>query len=246
MQLIDWAAHPLESGPPIPLTTDVVNSSNRAYRVGAIPSSALAEDLTAARLTYSPGRGNGYRRHGERIDSYFVGEIIAEIFADAADTLRRFLDTDPVMCRVADYEDALAAVPFRDSPEYSAERRRIIRQIETAESGHTVTRRDLELAAQSLTATSRSVRGIEYVRREAIRRFRSVLPPPPLTPPTMSVDDFLASVPPGPIARPDLHAAALTAGLEVGSRTLYAAADALGWPSANRRGVRRYRVPTIP
>ena len=64
--------------------------------------------------------------------------------------------------------------------------------------------------------------------------------------PPLSVGDFLASVPPGPVARPDLHAAALAAGVAGGSRTLYAAADALGWPLATRRGVRRYCVPERP
>ncbi|MBT2499795.1 hypothetical protein J7E25_11885 [Agromyces sp. ISL-38] len=224
-----------------------MNASNPAYRVGAILPAAIADDLAASGLTFSPGRGHGYRLRGVHIDSYRAGDVIEGIFAEAAAGLRYYLDTDPVMLAIAADEAALLALPYRDRDADRARARSVIAsRIEAAEASLPISRAQLVLARGSLAATARSVRGVEAVRREALRRFRSVIPAPAsgATASSAELDAFLLSLPPGPIARPELHAAALAAGLTVGPRTLYAAADALGWPVAVRRGVRRYRVPS--
>lgn len=249
MRLVDWAADPLTSGPPpIPLSTDVVNASNCAYRVGAIPPAALAEDLAAAGLTCSPGRGHGYRRHGERIDSYEVGDVIADIFAEAAIVLDYFLATDPAMLAIAEAEKELSDLmhrPYREVWEHPEEVQRARLRVAEAQKGLPLTRAQLVLVQQSLAATARSIRGILYVRTEAVRRFRSAIPAParPRLSNPADVDRFLDSVPPGLIARTDLHADAKAAGLTVGSHTLYAAASALGWQLVKRRGHMFFRVP---
>ena len=248
MRLTDWATAPQSAPPPIPLATDAVSASNFAYRVGAIPPDALRADLAAAGLTYSLGRGNGYRRHGQPLDAYLVGEVIADTLDDAASLLSTYLADNPTMRSVGAAREALARMPYRDGQlAHNAERERLAQRLSTATRGLAVSYDELELVARSLFATARMIRGYPSVRSEAVRRFRSVISAPALpTISALSVGEFLASVPPGPIARPDLHAAALASGVAVGSRTLYVAADALGWPSANRRGVRRYRVPALP
>ncbi|MBT2516285.1 hypothetical protein J7E29_02455 [Streptomyces sp. ISL-90] len=225
-----------------------MNASNTAYRIGAIPPVAIADDLAASGLTFSPGRGHGYRLRGVHIDSYRAGDVIERIFANAAASLRHYLDTDPVMRAIASDEAARVALPYRDREDAARTRARSFyaARVQAAEARLPISRAQLEIAQQSLSATARSVRGIAAVRAEALRRFRSVIPAPAsgTTASSAELDRFLRSLPPGPIARPELHAAALAAGLTVGPRTLYAAADALGWPVAVRRGVRRYRVPS--
>jgi hypothetical protein len=251
MRLATWAYDPLSNGPPpIPLSTDVVNASNPGYRVGAIPPRALADDLAALALSYEPGRGNGYRRHGERIDPYEIGDLIAELFDDAAIALRYFLDTDERMLRVKAERAQLDALPFRDRDEaYFSATQEIRHRLEHLEANLPHSRAALELAADSLAATAGSIRGILYVRREAVRRFRSAMPSPPRSRPSSmaAVAAFLQSVPSGEvISRTDLHADATAAGLFVGSRTLYAAAARLGWPLIHRKGYAYFRVPEAP
>lgn len=246
MRLTQWASDPTLAPPPIPLSTDIVNSSNVAYRVGAIPPLAIADDLAAAGLTFAPGRGNGYRRNGESIDPYNLGDLVADVFADASRALRYYLDTDERMLTIQAEERLRDAIPFRDRDERAlAARGAISSRIRALETPLLFTRADLVLAADSLAATARSIRGIRYVREEAIRRFRSALPPParqgPATP--GDVDKFLANHPPGLALRADLHRAALAAGLNVGSRTLYAAATERGWRLTRRKGYAYFDVP---
>ena len=248
MRLTHWAAAPLASPPPIPLTTDAVSEHNLAYRVGAIPVEALAADLIAAGLTYAEGRGNGYARNGKPVDPYIVGELIADMFSDSASILDYVLETDPVLTQLTADRERLAGVSYGARHGERAEECAAL-SLRIEDTARALPTSDVELAlvARSLHATARLIRGFPSSRSEAVRRFRSAIPRPEcLAGPSLSVDEFLASVPPGPIARPDLHAAALAAGVAGGSRTLYAAADALGWPLATRRGVRRYRVPALP
>lgn len=247
MRLTDWAIAPLTSGPPpIPLTTDTVNSTNNGYRVGAIPPEAIAADLAALGLTYSPGRGHGYKLRGERVDAYAVGDLIADIFTEAAELLAYFLDTDDAMLAIAATEAEHDRIPYHWDDETLDARRAVRRRIEAAEAALPIRHSQLLLAAESLAETGRGIRGFYAVRTEAIRRFRAVIPAPArasrLSTAT-SVDAFLASVPAGDVARPALYDDAVAAGVEAGSRTVYAAADALGWPVVTRRGVRFYRVP---
>lgn len=248
MRLTDWALAPLDSPPPIPLNTDVVSWSNDGYRVGAIPPEAIADDLATLGLTYSPGRGHGYKLRGERVDSYAVGDLIADVFAEAAASLRYFLGTDETMLAIAADEAERDRIPFRDSHEFRDARALITQRIQAAESTLPFSRTDLEIAASSLARTGRDIRGILVVRTEAIRRFRAVIPAPRARRTARAaleadVAAFLASVPGGAIPRGDLHADAIAAGVEIGSQTLYRAADALGWPLVKRRGVYCYRVP---
>ncbi len=251
MRLSDWAADPHASGPPpIPLMTDVVNSTNVGYRVGAIPPSALADDLAAAGLTYSPGRGHGYRRHGEPIDSYLVGDVIADVFQDSADCLGYYLDTDPIMSAIRDDEAALARLPYRDrTDDFHSTRRDLRRRIADAEAPLSISYAQLALVRDSFAATGRSVRGIPFVRTEALRRFRSVIPAPVrvTTASPVEVLAFLESFPGGALLpRPALHEAATKSGLSVGARTLYEAADAAGWTLTRRKGLHHYRAPDAP
>ena len=248
MRLTHWAAAPLASPPPIPLTTDAVSAHNLAYRVGAIPIGALAADLGAAGLTYADGRGLGYARDGKPVDAYIVGELIADTFSEAALILDYVLATDSVLTQLAADRERLAGVPYSARHgERAEECAALSRQIEATARALMTSDVELALVARSLHATARLIRGFPSSRSEAVRRFRSAIPRPErLALPSLSVGQFLSTVPPGPIARPDLHAAALAAGVAGGSRTLYAAADALGWPLATRRGVRRYRVPERP
>ena len=250
MRLTEWASDPLSSGPPpIPFTTDIVNSSNSAYRVGAIPPEALAEDLTARGLTYANGRGNGYRRNGDSIDAYRVGDVIADVFTDAAECLGYFLATSEPMLSVKAAMDELHRTPLRDNWEVAYSRRsQLSERVSSLERSLPVSYATLDLARDSLARTARSIRGIRYVREEAVRRFREVLPSPPRTRPASrsEIVAFLMALPPGPILRPALHAEAVDAGLVVGARTLYAAADALGWRLTRRKGLAYYCVPEAP
>ncbi|MFF1635932.1 hypothetical protein [Leifsonia sp. NPDC058248] len=223
-----------------------MNSTNNAYRVGLIPPQALAADLAASGLTYSPGRGHGYRLNGAHVTPYDVGDVIADIFSGAAEVLGYYLNTDPVMLAVELDETLLARMPFRDADDDRARARDTIRRrIDAAESGLSISRDQLVLAQESLAQTASTIQGIQYVRQEAVRRFRSAIPAPPRqrVDGHLAVSVFLLAQPEGLIARKALHEAALAAGLSVGSRTLYAAADALGWAIVTRRGTRFYSVP---
>lgn len=250
MRLTDWAAAPLWSPPPIPIATDTVSATNMAFRVGAIPAAALADDLAALGLTYSLGRGNGYRRHGVPIDSYLVGDLIADTFRDAALVLDYFLDTDPAMHSIGVAREQLSRLPYRDRDEARAEeRRRVSDRITDAERDLPLTYTDLALARVSLSETARSIRGLAFVRTEAVRRFRSVIPAPTrpgyVSPAALSA--FFSVFEAGElIARPALHDLATEAGLAIGSRTLYAAAEAHGWQGSRRNGLAFYRVPPTP
>lgn len=236
----------MSTPPPIPFDTPIVNASNTGYAVGAIPTAALAADLAASGLTYSPGRTHGYKRHGERLDSYAVGDVIADVFADAALVLDYFLATDDVMLAIAADEAALKRLPFRDfRDEYADARADLKASIAAASADLPHTRRQLVDAAASLALTARSIRTRPAVRAEAIRRFRAVIPAParPQLAGPAAVSAFLATVPAGLIARPDLHELALGAGLTIGSRTLYAAAADHCWPVVKRDGYPFFRVP---
>ena len=247
MRLTAWASAPLtHRPPPVPFSTDVVNTTNPAYRVGAIPALAIADDLAAAGLTYRPGRGNGYARHGQPFDRYAVGDVIAEVFDDAATVLRYFIETDSTVLAVEAAEARVRSIPFRDTddPVYTASRASAVAARDHAAARLTVSREQLLLTADSFAATARSVRGVLFVREEAIRRFRVGIPSPRHSRQSSpaEIDAFLGSYS-GVVPRTALPEDATAAGLRVGSRTLYAAADALGWHLVKRRGDRYYRVP---
>jgi hypothetical protein len=248
MQLTEWARAPETSGPPpIPLWTDVVSNTNPAYRVGLIPPAALADDLAAAGVTYSTGRGLGYRLNGATTDTYAVGEVIANIFAEAASNLSQFLTCDPAMQAIRLYEAALDRVGFGDrDARRDAERARLHALIESESAPLPFSFATLDQVQHSLSATGRSIAGTRRVRDEAVRRFRDVIPAPvrpPKADDSAAVLAFLLTLPPDTvIARPDLFEAAASAGLAVGPRNLYAAADALGWAVVRRKGYPFYRV----
>lgn len=244
MRLSEWAAAPLGAPPPIPISTDAQSATDFGYRIGQIPPEALADDLASVGLTFEP-ETNVFRLAGERFDRYAVGDLIANIFAEAGRVLDAYLVTDQTMLSIAADQKLLAGLPYNVRfGERESDFARVAQRIEDISRSLPLTFEQLAVVARSFTATARLIRGFPTPRSEAVRRFRSVVPAPRGSSlPAMTVDEFLATVPAGPIARPDLHAAALAAGVVVGSRTLYAAAEARDWPVATRRGVRRYRVP---
>lgn len=85
MHLYEWAASPFGKPPPIPFETPTIDSSAEyaPLAVAALPAEAFRDDVAALGLTYSQGRGNGYRCRGLPVDVYTATDPIIALIDEA-------------------------------------------------------------------------------------------------------------------------------------------------------------------
>lgn len=233
--LIDWAADPLNSTPPIAL--DSPTSPDGALLLGFLAPDVLAADIARDGFTATPGARTVYRRHGTRVRAYDVGDAIADALSTAADWLRAALTDDPKLsAHAAAVAAADAARPWGDWRSHTdaqlAEYRRHDAHADTLEasfpidpaSGAPVSSTRLRMLADALGHTAFAIRAYTRVRSAAVTRAASALPAPDSE--DLAVAEWLDSLPAGRVRRSELHSQALDAGLDVSPRRLYALAAA--------------------
>ncbi|MFC4244370.1 hypothetical protein ACFOYW_13400 [Gryllotalpicola reticulitermitis] len=233
MRFTQWMAQPHLGPPPFGHSPAPHQSNdpfpNYSWDVALLPATGLGDDIEAAGITFTPGRGNTYRRGGRPVTPDAAAVAIADILAVGAENMSIFLSDSLAVEIIRDADAHLIGLAPHSA---AANALRLERQ--HAAGTLPMPLRDLELYELGARDTARAIRRWPSVRTLTLRTFRPVIRAYRVT-----AADELASLfdtlPAGFIARADLFAQVPESTRKrLGKTAVYAAAEAQFGPAVRR------------